>query len=189
VKRSIVLALGVILALVVSASTALAITYGQPDGDAHPYVGAVVLEDGPESFLCSGTLLSPTVLLTAGHCTVGTASAQVSFDPKISSDSSWITGTPYTHPDYSPYQLGTDRRDVGVVVLEKPAESETFGVLPKLGFLDELATQRGQQDQTFTVVGYGQQEVRPEETFLGERYKGTVSLINLQSALSDGYYM
>lgn len=63
--------------LVVPAGTAAAITYGEPDGTEHPYVGLVVFydEEGTPTHRCSGTLLSSTVFLTAGHCTSGTDSA------------------------------------------------------------------------------------------------------------------
>ena len=49
-----------------------AITYGQLDGNGHPNVGAIVAEyiaPGQKDLFCSGTLISPTVFLTAAHCT------------------------------------------------------------------------------------------------------------------------
>ena len=55
----------------------LAITNGQPDGEGHPYVGLLVFEqDYPELgykilWRCSGALISPNVVWTAGHCTNG----------------------------------------------------------------------------------------------------------------------
>jgi hypothetical protein len=77
-------------ALVLSGvGTALAIVYGVPDGDAHPYVGSMVIhvpdeardedhEDKGEPDLyaqwCSGTLLNGIegdVFLTAAHCVAG----------------------------------------------------------------------------------------------------------------------
>jgi Trypsin len=53
------------------ATGAQAITNGQPDNGRHPYVGLMVALDakGVPLFRCTGSLLSPTVFLTAGHCT------------------------------------------------------------------------------------------------------------------------
>ena len=66
------LALAVVL---VAVSPAGALIGGEPDGDEHPYVGMVGFYDeaGTSTYGCSGTLLSPTVFLTAGHCTFGMA--------------------------------------------------------------------------------------------------------------------
>ena len=63
---ALVVALTTMLAL---ASGGSAITNGQPDGNAHPYVGLMVAldEDGVPQWRCSGSLLSPTVFLTASR--------------------------------------------------------------------------------------------------------------------------
>jgi hypothetical protein len=60
-----------VLVVLAGAAVALAITNGQPDAGRHPYVGLMVAldEDGIPLWRCSGSLLSPTVFLTAGHCT------------------------------------------------------------------------------------------------------------------------
>jgi hypothetical protein len=183
-----------LLMVLVCSGIARAVTYGEPDGDGHSYVGLVVFynDAGKPLHSCSGTLLSPTVFLTAGHCTVETASAQVWFDSAITEATQpdfpyfgGVTGEPITHPGW--YSQGTDRIDVGVVLLDDPGvEMETYGQLPELGFLDDLATRRGTQEQTFTVVGYGTQEILPKPLDEWVRYSGTVSLIDLRSAISDG---
>jgi secreted trypsin-like serine protease len=180
-----------LLTVLMSSGIALAVTYGQPDDNEHPYVGLVTVYDGAGKAVgsCSGTLLSPTVFLTAGHCTDGMASAKVWFDSQLTSSSPYVTGKPYTHPNFV-WTPGKNTSDVGVVVLDVPVPVEqigTYGKLPELGFLDDLATQRGLQEQTFTVVGDGTQEIPPRPQDEWVRYRGTMSLINLQNALTDGY--
>jgi hypothetical protein len=58
------------LAMWLATGMASAITYGQPDGNRYPYVGAVVgADEQGEGLGCSGTLIAPDVFLTAAHCT------------------------------------------------------------------------------------------------------------------------
>ncbi|MCA9908899.1 MAG: trypsin-like serine protease [Anaerolineae bacterium] len=127
--------------------------------------------NGNALWRCSGTLLSPTVYLTAGHCTEAPAvRATIWFDADVESGipgngyptSGQAFGTTYTHPDYNPAAFFF--RDVGVVVLDEPYISPTgeYGVLPTLNQLDALATQRGRQDRSFTAVGYGLQQSFPD---------------------------
>ena len=67
------------LAILLAAGMASAITYGHPDGNRHPYVGALVGADEQGEFVfCSGTLIAPDVFLTAAHCTA--AIEQFGFD-------------------------------------------------------------------------------------------------------------
>src|SRR3712207_7125087 len=65
-----------VVAVLLVASPAAAITYGEPDNREHPYVGFMIYFDPstPGWFSCTGTLLDANTFLTAGHCTypVGT---------------------------------------------------------------------------------------------------------------------
>ena len=158
-----------LLVATLSAAPATAITHGDLDGDEHPYVGLMVAKDagGNPLWRCSGTLISPTVYLTAGHCTQApAASAEIWFGSDLT-DAAAIDfpttgdahGTTYVHPDYDPADFVT--RDVGVVVLDEPMSMPEYGALPALNELDALAPRRGKQDTTFTAVGYGVQMMFP----------------------------
>src|SRR5206468_2417625 len=77
--------------------------------------------------------------------------------------------------------------DVGVVVLDQP---QNIGGLPSIApdhYLDTFATQRGQQNTTFQVVGYGLQSVKPSLSAFKVRLQADVQLVNLRSHLTDGY--
>jgi len=147
-----------------------AITDGELDGNGHPYVGLMVAQDkkGNPLWRCSGTLMSATVFLTAGHCTEAPAAqAQIWFAADVESGipangypfKGDAGGKTYTHPSYNPNAFFLF--DAGVVVLSKPVSLAKYGALPKLEQLDALATSRGTQNVTFTSVGYGLQQINP----------------------------
>jgi hypothetical protein len=105
-KRLISVTTAALLFLTAAAPTA-AIVNGEFDGTTHRSVGMVgALLPGSEVVpVCTGFLVSRTVLLTAGHCTdailaMGTP-AVVSFsaDLNVTLSPAFI-GTPVTHPDY-----------------------------------------------------------------------------------------
>jgi hypothetical protein len=161
----------VLVFLFTTIGTVLAVTDGQPDGNGHPYVGLMVAQtaSGAPLWRCSGTLISPTVFLTAGHCTESPAAhVEIWFDADVESGvpgngypfTGQASGTPYTHPDYDPNAFYL--HDVGVVVLDAPVAMSTYGALPALNQLDSLANRRGKQNVTFTAVGYGLQESFPD---------------------------
>src|SRR5215218_2501520 len=66
-RRAVLLLATMALAILLAGGVAQAIINGEPDRgpNAHPYVGMIYNDE----FLCSGTLISPRVFLTAGHCT------------------------------------------------------------------------------------------------------------------------
>jgi V8-like Glu-specific endopeptidase len=172
-KRVFVLFM-VLVVLAVGVMPAGAVTDGELDGEAHPYVVLLLMEvDGAPAFRCSGTLLSATVLLTAGHCTnnfpdspytgmrvftesdVDGGNNNYPFaGPNSVEAVSWAA-----HPLYEtgPFYL----HDVGVVILKKPGvKLDTYGVLPAVNQFDSFKPKRGQK-VSFTAVGYGLQESFP----------------------------
>ncbi len=154
--------------LLAHAGPANAIKYGDLDGDGHPHVGILVFDDeaGP-AWRCSGTLIAPAVVLTAGHCTFGAVAGRAWF----ASTEAEIRGQGYpfggsgaieaasihTSPNYNDAAFFLN--DVGVVILSTPVSTDTYGVLPSAGQLNSLQTRRGLKNQTFTAVGYGLQYI------------------------------
>ena len=152
-------------------SEPLAVKYGALDGNNHPYVGLMVALDanGAPLWRCSGTLMSPTVFLTAGHCTDAPAArATIWFDADVESGipgngypfTGNVSGTPHTHPQYNTNAFFL--ADLGVVTLDAPHPMAAYGALPTLDVLDALARVRGKQNVGFTAVGYGLQFINPK---------------------------
>jgi hypothetical protein len=169
-RKLIMLGVAAATALTVAvASPAGAVTYGELDGDGHPYVGLMIAQDadGGPLWRCSGTLIDEDLFLTAGHCTEAPAAhVEIWFDADVESgipDNGYpftgdVGGTPYTHPEYDPSAFF--RYDLGMVVLDEPVVMGEYGELPELDQLESLNPRRG-KPQTFTAVGYGLQRINP----------------------------
>jgi V8-like Glu-specific endopeptidase len=144
------------VATLILASGAGAITNGAPDGNGHPEVGALLAQqafsDGTWEE-CSGTLISPTVFLTAAHCDEGFKRVAVTFDSSYAyPQGATYWGTWHADPNYN--QRQSDPQDLAVVVLDAPVVGITPAQLPAPGSLGSLS-----HDQRFTSVGYGAQAV------------------------------
>jgi hypothetical protein len=212
-RRVVFVAVMVVVLVLAVTVPALAIQNGQPDGDDHPYVCLVVFYDSADSpmWRTTGVLLSPTVVLTAGHGTYyadgeDCAGARVWFlneiptnptqDPNMypygGPDSYY--GTPYTNPLYrtepEPGLPGFDYHDVGVVVLDEAAPITQYGELPEAGYVDTLP-----KKHFVDLVGYG---VNYQENGGGvgpygawrwarERYYAPAQLINTQSVTGSEF--
>jgi V8-like Glu-specific endopeptidase len=160
-RRTILLALLAALALAVPAG---AITNGTADGTKHPNVGGLVSDtrysDGTWLY-CSGTLISPTVFLTAAHCADDGARVRVTFDPAYEDGDKTYAGTFHADPAYS--QVQSDTHDIAVVVFDKAVKGITPAQLPTANSLSTLSG-----SQQFTSVGYGAYEVTNQPG--GHRY-------------------
>jgi V8-like Glu-specific endopeptidase len=147
--------------LTVSVSPASAITNGTPDGAGHPSVGAMigpkVYPDGTWSY-CSGTLISPTVFLTAAHCgQKDQKTATVSFSSRYQLGSGVYIGRYTADPQYTD---ASQLHDIAVVVFSTPITGIKPARLPTAGMLDRLQANGTLAASTFTPVGFG--AVAPE---------------------------
>ena len=159
----------VLVALVVlMTGSAFAITGNWVTDNEHPFVGLVCIYDEDGEFLWrgSGSLISPAVVLTAGHVVdtaEGAVSARVYFqqdaganyDPALGYDP--VSGYPlYDSNDglsrtsdelynygFANFAGFPNTHDAGLVILDEPITMSEYGQLPKVGVLDSLATARG----------------------------------------------
>jgi trypsin len=174
----LVMALSLLAIMIVPAA---AITNGEVAGDDHPEVVLILMEvaDAP-AFRCSGTMIGPTTVLTAGHCTNGFPESDFSgmrvfYESDV--DQGTADGT-NNYPFAGPNSIEAVRwashplyetapfffNDVGLIELESAVpglDSSDYGVLPEANQLDSLATRRGLRNTSFTAVGYGLQEINP----------------------------
>lgn len=183
-RRTLGVAAVSLVAVLGSAMPAAAITGGVPDGNGHPNVGLILFYDGTGRFRCSATLVTPTVLITAAHCTSGTVGKTlvtfnsviaeqppsgfpVAADPAAGFTAAEITGaghlsgTASTHPAYSDFTDMDNWNDVGVVVLDQPVVGITPATLATGNYLDGYA-QPALNGTIFDVVGYGTEVRKPD---------------------------
>jgi V8-like Glu-specific endopeptidase len=147
------------------------ITDGKLDGNRHPAVVLVLMEvDGEPMFRCSGTLIAPKVVLTAGHCAgepgefsgirIFTESDVQNGDNNypFRGQNSVEAASWRAHPLYT--NAAFFLHDVGVIVLKKEVllPAAQYGKLPTVDQLDALSPSNSTR---FTAVGYGLQKINP----------------------------
>ena len=150
------------IALLAWTPSGLCVTNSSLDNNHHPNVGTIVAEfvtPGVKSQACSGTLISATVFLTAGHCVAilqsrGVTQVWVTFDPIFSSSSTLYPGTMHLNPLF-PGTGASDPEDLGVIVFDAPLAGISPAALPSLGLLDRESSDGSLNDALFTIVGYG----------------------------------
>ena len=214
-RKVLVLLAGLLMAITVASPPAGAITGDYVEDNEHPFVGLVAFYDADGVYLqrCTGSLLSPTVFLTAGHCTsdgTGARDARVYFQQDAGADYD-------PRPRWTPPRAtrSTARRGPSAPCAPPPTRSTTTagrvrqpprhqrrrpghprpadrdGRVRRAGGGGDARRpghQRGQQDLTFTASGYGVTETNPVTlvTFR-ERLMAETRLTNLRSHLNDGF--
>ena len=168
------LAAGLVVgALLLVSPKASAITYGFVDSNnTFRNTGAFIVKSptGEIFPICSGTMITSNVFLTAGHCTLFFTQdlapegyvAYVSLDQSIpfgslTSNKTKLLAVAHvvTNPNFN--QSQSDSGDIGVLILERNVSGVTPATLPSCGLLDQLSAQNGLKTATFTAVGYGVQ--------------------------------
>jgi trypsin len=104
----------------------------------------------------------------------------------LNANRNFVRGTSYPHPGFDNFREFPANHDVGVVELNKSTRLRQYGILAPLGTLDQLAANSGDKVIVETA-GYGIQEIRPDFISLDERWKSTSMVVNLTSALTDGW--
>ncbi|HEX6628639.1 MAG TPA: trypsin-like serine protease, partial [Gemmatimonadaceae bacterium] len=143
------------------------IVNGQPTGNAYGNVGALLFDydqngviNGDDEW-CSGSLITPTIFLTAGHCVVTSytppgSQFYVSFAPDLYEKSaSFIKATSYVWDPAYGHDVA-NLHDLALVFLPK---NSTRGItplqLPPAGYLDQLKASGVINSLIFVNVGYG----------------------------------
>ena len=210
-KRYVLLLAVVGAAVALLAGSAGAITGNYTDDFVHDNVGLLVFYTpdtpagaDPFSHRCSGTLISPTVVVTAGHCTTGVDSGRIYLQQSVAPNydpnafGGWggdpTTGYPYEggitfqRADNYGFLAGfPETKDAGVVVLDTPVTPQNgFGILPSAGAIDRYIAAAGDKKQArFTVSGYGLSDQDPRPVSFRERLMANSYAINNEAPITE----
>jgi hypothetical protein len=165
---------GLVIGSLLMSPRASAITYGFVDSNnTYSNTGAFIVKSpstGEIFPICSGTMITSNVFLTASHCTAFftqdlapegyvayvSLDSSIPFGPLTSNKTQLLTVSHVvTNPNYNPSQ--SDSGDIAVLILERSVRGVTPATLPSCRLLDQLVAQNGLKSAVFTAVGYGVQ--------------------------------
>jgi hypothetical protein len=194
-----------------SVSPAGAVTGNFTEDNVHDYVGLIAFYDADGEFLwrCTGSLLNPTTVLTAGHCTDVKAGAVTAifwasqeggalYDP-VNDIQDPLTGYPYeclNSPEYPCATASTlleygyignvylhgDNADVGLVILDSPIYLDEYASLAAEGSVDDLPV-----GTEVTVTGYGVSREKPAVISYRERLMATAFIVSTRNTNTAGF--
>jgi Trypsin len=168
-----VLTAGLLLGSLVFSPRASAITYGFIANGSFANTGAFLVKDpstGEIFPICSGTMITSNVFLTAGHCTAYfnqelapqgivayvSLDTLIPFGPATSNTTNLLAvAHVVTNPNFN--QRQSDPGDIGVLILTNNVGGVTPATLPSCELLEQLSAQNGLKRAVFTNVGYGLQ--------------------------------
>jgi hypothetical protein len=182
------------IAVFLAAAPARAVTNGQPDGNAHPYVG-IMIQAIPSMpgfvSVCTGAAISDTKFLTAAHCADPNLPVLVSYKSGPPFGATFVPGTFYSHPEWCiecGHGLpGFDTHDVAVVVLSVPVNPGAYAVLPAPYLVDTLPMRTGVDIVGYGVQGFTRGGGPPGQIFTFTRYFAPSLLIQSNNVHSDEF--
>ena len=139
-------------------NAAFAVTNGELDGNGHPGVVLIVMDvNGSPAYRCSGVMVAPTYVLTAGHCAGAPgefSGIRIFTESDVESGRGITNNYPFcgplgnciegirwaAHPLYPTASFVL--HDVGMIELAEPFNlpADQYATLPAVNSLDAMAT-------------------------------------------------